>query len=231
MIKRLTAQIPYKALTHIPYWVLIVPPLLLIIGLFFFGYCINNTNLYAPIAVLMSTTAALTAAVVTIKANRHTFMQNNSLSFQQSLLSDDEYKSSLKTVFKLAAQRSNIPIVSYAKPGADPEIVGAIRYVLNTWERAAASCNYNLYDEEHLYNCYKSMVIDLSIWFRDYLHKVQVDRNNPDLCHNFTSLALRWTLIRDKFSCPETKSKIIKIHAELNKVRAGTRPKMTRPEK
>lgn len=185
---------------------------------------------YAPVGVMISAIAALTAATATIKSNRHTFMQTNSLAFQQALLSDEDYKKALKLVAKAMDNRFDKPLAFFANSDNnftddDLQTIWAIRYILNVWERAAIACVYGLYDEAYLYKTYKSMVLDLGIQFRNFIHETQEDRDNPDIYKYFSTLVLIWTIRRGSFSSKQTKNELKLIYKQLRTIEAGKLPK------
>ena len=216
-------------ITKIPYKFIFLISITLIALLLAYA---NNfgQHVYAPISVMISAVAAITAAAVTIKSNRHTFMQTNSLSFQQNLQSDSEYNRSILIV---SAAMNNVlkkPLTEFADTSKivtkeDKRTLKAIRYVLNTWEQAAASCRHNLYDEHHLYQSHKSMVIQIGIQFRGFIHEVQELRNNPDIYNNFTWLTLHWTIRRDDFVNKETRKELKLVYKQLSLIKAGKLPK------
>ena len=190
----------------------------------------HTSALYGPVCILISAIAAITVATITIKSNRHTFKQNNSLTFQQALQSDDDYKKALTNVRKAIDNRLDKPIVFYAnsenvETDTDKRILKDIRYVLNVWEQAASSCVHDLYDEFHLYQSHKSMVLELGIQFRGFISEVQIERDNPDFYYNFTMLVLQWTIRRDDFVSAQRKVELKKIYKQLQTVKVGKLPK------
>lgn len=216
-------------ITKLPYKLIFVLPSILIVLLIIYA---NNKGpiVYAPIGVMISAIAALTAATVTIKSNRHTFMQTNSLAYRQSLQEDEHYNLSLRKVKEAIINRFETPIEKYADESKiitkdEKETLFAIRYVLNTWEQTALSCRHHLYDEYHLYQSHKTMVIELGIYFRQFIHETQLIRNNPDIFNNFTWLVLHWTIRRDDFVSTQTKKELVMVYKQLNSVKAGKLPK------
>ncbi|EWH08948.1 prophage membrane protein [Catenovulum agarivorans DS-2] len=190
----------------------------------FFAYKLGK-DFYAPMCVLISTIAALTAATITIKSNKHAFTDTNSLNFQKSLQDDEEYKEAISTVFKIINNRHNTPIHSYM----DPRFNGSkerkhIMYVLNTWERAGNAILHGIYNEKYLYEVYKSMVLEIGLQFRTLISTVQTQRNNPDIYKNFTWLTLMWTIRRDSFESEQTKKGLVKVFEDLNRIKSGKIP-------
>lgn len=218
-----------QMITKIPYKLIFTLPSILIVLLIFYADH-QGPLVYAPVGVMISAIAALTAATATIKSNRHTFMQTNSLGFRKTLQDDKHYNKSIKVVSKAMANRLKKPLVEYAKSAhlltyEEQKVLTSIRYVLNTWEQAALSCRHHLYDEQHLYQSHKTMVIEIGIFFREFIHEVQIARNNPDIYNNLTWLILHWTIRRDDFTNKQTKNELILVYKQLASVKAGKLPK------
>ncbi len=74
-------------------------------------------------------------------------------------------------------------------------MVGHIRELLNTWERAAIAIRQNVYDERLLYNAYGTSVIWIWKQTRPYIRQRQAA--NPRLYVNFDWLAITWLIRRD----------------------------------
>lgn len=216
-------------ITKIPYKVIFLIPSALIGFLIYYVFD-KEVAYYAPICVMISAIAAITVATVTIKSNRHTFMQTNSLAFQQALQNDEHYKKALAGISKAMNNRLEKPLVFYAnnenvKTDEDKQILSDIRYVINIWERAATACVKDLYDEHYLYKTYKSMVLDIGIQFRWFIHEVQENRNNPDIYKYFTKLVLLWTIRRGEFTSKQTNEELKLIYKQLQSIEAGRLPR------
>ncbi|MEQ3528741.1 DUF4760 domain-containing protein [Pseudoalteromonas sp. XMcav11-Q] len=215
-------------LTRMPYWLIILIASTTLFILSSIAYHATTYSILAPLAVLASAVLAVTAATITIKSNNHTFMQTNALAFQQSLLTDETYKRSLADVRKAIINRDKKPLVEFAKEHLsddEKKIKISINYVLNTWERAGNAVNHGVYDELYLYQAYRSMVIDLGIYFRDYIHEIQKLRNNPWFFKHFTDLVMVWTKRRNLYSEYHTGQQLTEVYKMLNRIKVGKRPK------
>ena len=218
------------------YQFIIFSSLITLISLGLVAYYATTYKILAPLAVIASAILGVTAAVVTIKSNTHTFMQTNSLTFQQSLQTDDNYKDAIKTVFKAINNRLEKPLSHYAKPyselcKSDGKVKADILYALNTWERAGSAISHGIYDEHYLYQAHRTMVIEMGLFFRDFINEVQTSRNNPELYRHFTDLVLLWTIRRDEFGEQLTKERLTEVFSMLNQVKTGKRPKITKFKK
>ena len=218
-------------ITRVPYKLIFTVPTLLIGLLLLFVLKLDEpAAFYGPACILISAIAALTVATVTIKSNRHTFMQTNSLAFQQALQSDEHYKEAIKGVAKAMSNRKEKPLVFYAginnlSSDKDKESLDNIRYVINVWERAATACVKGIYDEHYLYTTHKSMVIDIGIQFRYFIHEVQESRNNPDFYKYFTQLVVLWSKRRNLFSNSQIEKELTLVYKQLQSIEAGKLPK------
>ena len=180
----------------------------------------SSQSYYSAAAISISAIMALTAAVINIKYQRTTARDKNSLDLQEQLRSDEKYSKSLRVVFKVIQNRSDVnPLQVYTNRHNYQDQYSAINYVLNTWERIGLAVRHDLYDELYLYNTYKTMVIQLSIMLREVINHAQKD--NPAYFENFTWLSLHWTIRRDSFESNATKAELARILKELNKVKAG----------
>ena len=151
---------------------------------------------YATGAILLSAILAFVAAVTNISYQRRTARESNALSFQQKLLDNKEYMNNSALVSRAIANRLDFPLKNYAKPEHKyKEEAKAIRYVLNTWERAANAIKHDIYDDNYLYEAYKSYVIKLHVYFFDYIKVKQNEQNS--LYERFVWLATQWRTKRD----------------------------------
>ncbi|MCK8127233.1 DUF4760 domain-containing protein [Pseudoalteromonas sp. 2CM39R] len=218
-------------ITKIPYKLILIIPTILI-GILI--YCVSDledpVSFYGPTCILISAIAAITVATVTIKSNRHTFMQTNSLAFQQALQGDEHYKKALKGISKAMSNRLDKPLIFYAnseniKTDEDKQTLEDIRYVLNIWERAATACVNDIYDEFYLYKTYKSMVLDIGIQFRWFIQEVQDNRDNPDIYKYFSNLVFLWTIRRGDFTSDQTQESLKSVYKQLKTIETGKLPK------
>nr|WP_257606217.1 DUF4760 domain-containing protein [Ferrimonas balearica] len=186
---------------------------------FYIGYKVGS-DFYSASAILISATLALSAALINTKYQRQTARESNSLNFQQTLQQDAEYHKNLSIIIEAIHNRHKVPLESFALEefGQSKEAT-AIRYVLNTWERASLAMVHKVYDEAYLYGAHKSMVLHFGVVLRSYIRKTQ-EKNVSLYCH-FNWLVLRWTIRRDSFSEKQTKDNLKKIFSDLDRVGSG----------
>jgi hypothetical protein len=180
----------------------------------------SGESYYSAIAIITSASLALSAAILNTFYQRCTSRENNSLNFQQLLQSDTQYARHLKTVVEAINNRLEVPMHNFAleQYGASEEAT-AIRYVLNTWERAALAMSHGIYDEKYLYGTHKSMVLHFGVTLRGYIRETQ--KNNISFYIHFSTLVLKWTIRRDSFSERQTKRHLKIILRQLDRVKTG----------
>lgn len=171
-----------------------------------------KNNAWASPIISGFTTAlvASAAAMYTVKKQRQTARENNSLLFERDYKHNNEVTSSWSTLYyKAHKNKLTFPIVRYAEEehSTTSEAI-AIRYILNEWERAANAINQRLYDEMLLYRAFGSTVIFLRTEFSPYIYARQAD--NPSFYKQFMAMSLRWMALRSNE--PDHKSINSKIH-------------------
>ncbi len=191
---------------------------------FFFGIILIHylgRNFYSSGAILLSAVLALSGALLNLVYQRRTARDSNSLSFQHSLLNDQHYLKYLSCSVSAFENRHNFPLKMFAtrEYSKTPE-AQAIRYVLNTWERAANAMRHGIYDEKYLYEAHKSMVLHFGVILREYVNEKQ--KEQISFFENFSWLVLKWSIRRDSFEEKITKKKLKKIFKELSKIKSGT---------
>ena len=183
---------------------------------------IDDKHLSAA-AILMSASLALVGAVINIRFQRQTSREVNSLDFQKSLANNEEYERHKITIYQVIQNSAINPIETFAKVEniSSPEAI-AIRYILNTWERAANAMKHRLYDEKYLYYADKTMVLNFGVYLRSYIAEKQ--KSNISLYADFNWLVLKWAIRRDSFEEKKTKKALKRIFKDLNLVRHGKIP-------
>ncbi|GEA06420.1 hypothetical protein KUL42_11810 [Alteromonas sp. KUL42] len=174
-----------------------------------------DSAFYSAGAILLSASLALIAALMNITFTRKTARESNSLDFQKSLQSDVHYNEHVRKSAAAAKSRKDMRELAKVENRFDEDAI-SIRYVLNTWERAANAMRHNLYDELYLFEAHKSMVIAFGIDFREFIDECQ--KRQPSFYENFSWLALNWTIRRDSFQEANRKKQLKKIFKMLNKV-------------
>ena len=200
----------------------------ILISLFFIVYiCVGlliisvlDDKYFSSGAIVFSSLLALSAAIVNISYTRKTARENNSLSFQQSLLNSKLYHEKVRCTLEAISNRHQMSLDKYAEDEfANAQEAEAIRYVLNTWEQAANAIRHNIYDDLYLYKSHKSSVLYLGVILRGYIRKKQ--QVNASYFQELNWLILKWSIRRDSFSEKKTKKKLKKIFRELDKVKTG----------
>lgn len=145
-------------------------------------------------------------ALMTIKKQRQTARENNSLSFEKDYQRCEYVRKAWVVIReKVIKNKPYFPIERYAEAGyASTEEATAIRDILNEWERAANAINHNLYDDGLLYNAFGSSVLFLRTEFQPYIEKRQND--TPSYYQNFMSMSLRWRIRKDNEKSSRVKS-------------------------
>lgn len=149
--------------------------LLIFVGLLFIRYL--GRDYYSAGAILLSAILALSGASMNVFYQRRTARESNSLSFQQSLSDNENYIKNIAVIVEAIRNRSETPLQEYAKSiKTDSKEAKAIRYVLNTWERAANAMRHRIYDEQYLYEAHKSMVLYFGVYLRAFIKEKQKRR-------------------------------------------------------
>lgn len=193
-------------------------------------YYIHEVDIeYVPaFAIILSAVLALIAAFYNVAYQRQTARENNSLEFQKNLLQDKKYAKCLEVAVRVMSERK-IPVRELAKREVKQEHqteARAVRYVLNTWERAANAILHNLYDEQFLYEAHKSMVIHFGVYFREFIDESQ--KYQVTFYQNLNWLILHWSIRRDSFAEKETKKALKKVFNELSSIKSGKIPRHLR---
>lgn len=186
---------------------------LAVIGIYLLHHV--DTSFISAGAILLSASLALCAALLNILFTRKTARESNSLEFQRNLLRDKSYKMHELRAMRAVRERENLHELAQTQFRFDKDSI-SIRYILNTWERAANAMRHGLYDELYLYEAHKSMVIALSMYFREFIKEAQ--QRQPSFYENFSWLALKWVIRRDSHSDKTRKTKLRQILAELDKI-------------
>ncbi|QJR82269.1 DUF4760 domain-containing protein [Alteromonas pelagimontana] len=176
-----------------------------------------DEKLISAIAILLSASLALTAALLNLAYSRQTAREANSLDFQKRLQDNKAYLKHIRKVGEAIARRSELDFAELAQPEhRSNEYAKSIRYVLNTWEQASNAIRHDLYDELYLYEAYKSMVIDFGFYFREFI--ISSQKRQVTFYENFSWLVLKWVIRRDSIKEKERKAELSRIFKKLNKL-------------
>lgn len=171
-------------------------------------------DLYSAMAILLSATLALIGAFMSVLFTRKTARESNALSFQKALQEDKDYLEQVRTAMQAAKSGRDLRILVKTENNMDQD-AKAIRYVLNTWERAANAIRHGIYDEQFLYEAHKSMAIYFGMYFREFIAEAQ--KLQPTYYENFSWLVLKWTIRRDSFTEKKRRKEIKRIFKLLDK--------------
>lgn len=150
--------------------------------------------------VCSATITAIVAGVIalfTIKKQRQTARENNSLSFEKDYKRCEYVRKAWDIVIdRVIKNRLSIPVERYTEPELSRSDEGrAIKDILNEWERAANAVNSKLYDDEFLFKAFGSTVIFLRTAFGPYIEARQ--KEGPSYYEHFMKMSLRWVIRRD----------------------------------
>ncbi len=183
-----------------------------------------DSRYYSVLAIITSAILALTAAFVGVFYQRQTAKEKNTLDFQSGIQSDKQYVDSMRklaTIFRDYDSSITIGDLANDLHVNKPESQ-AIRYVLNSWEKAANAIRHGIFDDNYLYSSHKSTVLLIGVKCRPFIRARQA--TNTSLYTNLNWLIMKWTIRRDSFEEQETKRAIQKIFKELDKVKSGKIP-------
>lgn len=164
-----------------------------------FGVFLSKHTWMTPI--VSGATTAVVAGVIalfTIKKQRQTARENNSLSFERDYKRCEYVRSAWDVLFhRVFKNRSSFAVERYAESRfSKSEGNKAIKDILNEWERAANAINHRLYDDRFLYKAFGSTVLFLRKGFYPYIAARRSD--NASYYRQFMSMSLRWMIMRSK---------------------------------
>ncbi|WP_164067836.1 MULTISPECIES: DUF4760 domain-containing protein [Serratia] len=134
---------------------------------------------------------ALLVAVVTIRKNRQTSREKNSLDFESSYKRSDKVDAAWQIILTLLKKNAKKPMQHWGQNSVrQTQEARALMTVFNEWERCGNAIKHGLFDEGFLYKVYASTVINLYIGCKPYIDARQ--KVNPRIYTNFCWLANRW---------------------------------------
>ncbi|MHB0775439.1 DUF4760 domain-containing protein [Halomonas sp. WWR20] len=148
--------------------------------------------------ILFSALLGGTIAIVGIWKQRQTAVSKNTIDFEVMLGSDEEYDKHWEVVKRVVANRNHVSVAHWAdNPNFDEPEAESIRYVLNSWERAANGINKKVYDSHFLYEMYGTHVISMHDHLLPYVMKVREVRQ-PKAHVKFLDMAEQWRKWRNQ---------------------------------
>lgn len=140
---------------------------------------------------------ALVVAIVTIRKNRQTSREKNSLDFESSYKRSDKVDAAWQEILTLLKKDAKKPMSHWGLNSVrQTKEARALMTVFNEWERCGNAIQHGLFDEGFLYKVYGSTVINLYIGCKPYIDARQ--KVNPKIYANFCWLANRWRVRRRK---------------------------------
>lgn len=134
-------------------------------------------------------------AVISIRNQRRTSREKNSLDFEAAYKRNKEVVEAWTEVLRIYKDRANFPIADWGREeNAQIEGAKALKIIFNEWERCANAVNNDLYDEQYLYKVYGSTLIFLDVHFEPYMEECR--KRNPRFYRNMKCLALKWRVRR-----------------------------------
>ncbi|WP_238084500.1 DUF4760 domain-containing protein [Pseudescherichia vulneris] len=134
-------------------------------------------------------------AVTSIRNQRRTSREKNSLDFEAAYKRNKEVVDAWIEVLRIYKDRANFPIANWGKDEFSQTEGGkALKIIFNEWERCANAVSNDLYDEQYLYKVYGSTLIFLDVHFEPYMEECR--KRNARFYRNMKSLALKWRVRR-----------------------------------
>lgn len=134
-------------------------------------------------------------AVFSIRNQRRTSREKNSLDFEAAYKRNNEVVEAWAEVLRIYKDRDNFPIADWGREEhAQTDGGKALKIIFNEWERCANAVNNELYDEQYLYKVYGSTLIFLDVHFEPYM--MECRKRNPRFYRNMKCLALKWRVRR-----------------------------------
>jgi len=142
--------------------------------------------------ILFSAFLGGSIAIIGIWKQRQTAVSKNTVDFEAALGSDENYDKHWEAVKVAVADRKQIPVAHWAaNENFENPPAEAIRYVLNSWERAANGITKKVYDSHFLYEMYGTHVISMHEQLLPYIIRVREDRQ-PRAFSKFLDMAEQW---------------------------------------
>ena len=187
--------------------------------------CLNTSNYFTCLAIhqpsvystIIAAILAATFAYFSIKMNRKSSREKNSVDFEHHYKNSDKVKESWLILMKLTQNRLDIPLVTFAAKNAYSKVeTQAIVTILNEWERAANGIHHKVYDGDYLYKTYGTTVLDLYSFTFEFIKERQ--KSKPRSYPNFCRLYLAWKIRRSQEENKKLDKEFERLHKELFKL-------------
>ncbi|MGF6103699.1 DUF4760 domain-containing protein [Enterobacter sp. A4] len=154
----------------------------------------DNPTFYSTIIAAL---IAAAIAIISIRTQRQTSREKNSLDFESSYKRSDKVESAWQTMLNILKLRKIIPLEMWGRDEVrQTKEARALMTVFNEWERCANAIRNGLYDELFLYKVFGSTVIFLAKEFEPYLAARR--SVNIKFYSNFCWLAENWMIRRER---------------------------------
>ncbi|HBH7064230.1 TPA: DUF4760 domain-containing protein [Enterobacter cloacae] len=154
----------------------------------------DNPTFYSTIIAAL---IAAAIAIISIRTQRQTSREKNSLDFESSYKRSDKVESAWQTMLNILKLRKIIPLEMWGRDEVrQTKEARALMTVFNEWERCANAIRNGLYDELFLYKVFGSTVIFLAKEFEPYLAARR--SVNIKFYSNFCWLAETWMIRRER---------------------------------
>jgi len=138
---------------------------------------------------------AAAIAIISIRKQRQTSKEKNSLDFESSYKRSDKVEEAWQVLLNVLKVRKTIPLEMWGRDEVrQTKEARALMTVFNEWERCANAIKNGLYDELFLYKVFGSTVIFLAKEFEPYLTARR--SVNIKFYGNFCWLAEKWMIKR-----------------------------------
>lgn len=152
----------------------------------------ENPTFYSTLIAAM---IAAAIAIISIRKQRQTSKEKNSLDFESSYKRSDKVEDAWQTLLNVLKVRKVVPLYMWGRDEVrQSKEARALMTVFNEWERCANAIRNGLYDELFLYKVFGSTVIFLAKEFEPYLAERR--SINIKFYGNFCWLAEKWIIRR-----------------------------------
>ncbi|EEW1437697.1 TPA: DUF4760 domain-containing protein [Escherichia coli] len=154
----------------------------------------TNPTFYSTI---IAAVIAAAIAIISIRKQRQTSREKNSLDFESSYKRSDKVEDAWQTMLDILKVKKIIPLEMWGRNEVrQTKEARALMTVFNEWERCANAIRNGLYDESFLYKVFGSTVIFLAKEFEPYLAARR--SVNIKFYGNFCWLAENWMIRRGR---------------------------------
>lgn len=146
-------------------------------------------------STIIAAIIAAAIAIISIRKQRQTSKEKNSLDFESSYKRSDKVEDAWQMLLNVLKVRKIIPLEMWGRDEVrQSKEARALMTVFNEWERCANAIKNGLYDEDFLYSVFGSTVIFLAKEFEPYLAARRTI--NIKFYGNFCWLAEKWMIRR-----------------------------------